>query len=305
MIAVEFGMSEVAARLVCSGIALGIELGHTPGVAAIGYLAGNALAVMYPPAAGDVNRVLPEDSADGDPAAALVAELSPIERRETGRLLDEAFRIALREALYDIGGQACFRGFPPGRWFGVPMQAVFPLAGGRNLWHVRDPRTVEICRLLHSWVDVQNQATPDMPGNIQKIAETWLSMQRLDDIGRAFLYSVVDPTTCGGEEPLCDLPLFETHLRRWAFERTWARLGELLAAAAYHGAWQAFCRLLVSGAGAVVNDRQRIDFTDRYTEEDWCSLSFGLAQLIARSGVLRKASDECIWEVFGRAVMEG
>jgi hypothetical protein len=288
------------------GLTLGLEISPKPGMALLGFLAGNALADLIAFIINDPEKVRARSGEDVmiHQADSLLESLPAREKREIGRVLKKAFREALCEAFYDIDGQACFKQLPQQRWMGVPMEASFPHSGGRNLWHVRDPRIAEICRILHGWREAVKNNTPSASDDLQGMENAWLADTTLSELGRSFYNIVIVGYSPGQGRPGLDIPLFEAHVMRWGFERTWARLGEKLADPVNEAAWSSFIDLMLEGlADLFVHD----DIADTITtdvENSLDDLARCLARLVAESGKLPKTSNERIDDIFWRAAQE-
>ena len=288
------------------GLTLGFELSPKPGMALLGFLAGNAMADLIAFYINDPKKVRARSGEDSMTRLAeyLLESLSAGEKREIGRVLEKAFHEALCEAFYDIDGRACFKQLPQQRWMGVPMEASFPHSGGRNLWHVRDPRIAEICRILHGWREMVKNNTPNASDDLESIENVWLADTTLSELGGSFYNIVILAYSAGQGRPGSDIPLFEAHVMRWGFERTWARLGERLADPVFGAVWSKFVGLMLEGMADLFVDDDVADTISTDVGNSLDDLARCLARLVAESGKLRKTSNECIDDIFWRAAQE-
>jgi hypothetical protein len=71
------------------------------------------------------------------------------------------YQNALVNAIMDIGGKQCFPHYKSLQL--VPMEIVYPLSGGRGLWHVRDPRCKIVCETLRKIVDFVRKQPEQLP----------------------------------------------------------------------------------------------------------------------------------------------
>ncbi len=275
-------------------------------MALLGFLAGIALADLIAFIVVDPEKVRARSGEDGmiDQADVLIERLSAREIKEYGRVLEKCFRESLCEAIYDIDGQACFRQLPQTRWMGVPMEAIFPLSGGRNLWHVRDPRIAEICRILHGWREAVKNEISSPADDDEGMGSTWLAETTLSELGRSFYRIVIISYSAGQQRPGADIPLFEEHVMRWGFERTWARLGERLADPVYEAVWVRFVGLMLEGLADLFVDDDVADTISSDVGNSVDALARSLARLVAESGKVRKLSNERIDEIFWRSAQE-
>lgn len=117
-----------------------------------------------------------------------------------------AFRKSLASAVMEIGGKQCFPQYPSHQ--SVPMEIVFPLAGGRGLWHVRDPRCKMVCQTLRQIILFSKQ-DPFAVSHDMNYRKACLSPSTFEGLNNAFIDFVIDQI--GGIPK--DIPHFEKHIR--------------------------------------------------------------------------------------------
>jgi len=177
----------------------------------------------------------------------IVQACSPVQCTTISKTFHDALCFSLEEAIYDVGGSGARQCFmEKSTRLGGPVPAVYPLAGGRNLWHTRDPRAAQACECLRELLRSLNAGEiflfqsrhQDM-----QIENPYQYARTPIQIADAFYNSLIRSHI---KHEAKDIPGFEIHLRRWLFKRTWFHLGNFLSSQEHVLAWRIFNRLLLN-----------------------------------------------------------
>lgn len=125
----------------------------------------------------------------------------------------ERFINSLINTIKEIGGKQCFPHHKPP--YHVPMEIIYPLAGGRGLWHVRDPRCKLVCDTLKRVIEIIRTRPSELQCDSIYI-KACLEAASFDDINQTFLDFL--SKNIGGIPK--DIPHFEKHLQRCLLSRT-------------------------------------------------------------------------------------
>ena len=221
-----------------AGIIGGLLAG--PAGAAIGSIGGAVAKSLLPSVVSDILADL-AGSAIQAGAGRLAHMVGDAERQQINHDLQTAFRDALLEALYDLGGQYCFPNLS--RAATEPEAAFFSRPQGHMLWKNQDPRAEQVCETLHELVQgVQaGNLVPLQPRNNTEAVYTYLTVDPpvSRDLRDPFMAEVVGPWL--SPQITRDIPDFLAYLDSTLLDRTLAHLRELLKQRT--GAWRAFERL--------------------------------------------------------------
>lgn len=123
------------------------------------------------------------------------------------------YQNALVQAIMEIGGKQCFPHFKTRQL--VPMDIVYPLSGGRGLWHVRDPRCKVVCETLRQMIDFVEKSPAQLPTDPDYVNRI-IASSSFEDINNAFMGYI--SRNIGGIPK--DIPHFEKHLQRCLLTRS-------------------------------------------------------------------------------------
>jgi hypothetical protein len=174
-------------------------------------------------------------------------KLESTERQQIGYELQTAFRDALCEALYDVGGEKCFKK----EWRNkrvVPPGVTYPLTSqGNQLWQKKSPLAEQVCWCLDAMVKAvkAQQLLPleppaDKPG---AMVSSYLNAETPRTLNEAFFTQVIAPYLNQYKALLDELPDFKQHLHSYLLDRTLAHLGDLLKQRPE--VWRTFLRLML------------------------------------------------------------
>ncbi|HXF60362.1 MAG TPA: hypothetical protein VNK95_02020 [Caldilineaceae bacterium] len=225
----------------------------------VGNLAGGLLQNFLPGAAaigavlGAIVSKTLEKSSD-----TLASQWNLSERQQINHDLQTAFRDALIEAIYDIGGENCF----PDRWQrgrDVPTLVVYPLS---TLQRQDAALADQACAFLQQMAAAvtEQRILPLEPPTGQPAASVtlYLEAETPEALNRTFFEQVIAPylqddegQSLLGELRGLGLDL-EAHLRQHLLDRTLVHLGELLKERTH--AWRAFNRLMLENLRAQLRE---------------------------------------------------
>jgi len=282
----------------------------------IGAVLGAFLASVLPGAstfAGDILRALTTRSIISA-GENITNRLTPQEKKHINHDLQTAFRDALREAVYDIGGTACFPKLTELPERDVPREVVFPhTPTGEHLWHNQDPLAIQVKDLLQGFeVDLESeQILPFNPPADQPAANAkeYLEAETPDGLAHAFFEQNITPYLARYKSLIRELPGIETHLRKYLFPRTMVHLAEFLKHRT--PTWRAYNRMVLETLQteiARVSDEQTeiikrlealVAKPDSTTIADW---SDGMADLIGSVGKIELEINEGFEELATRIV---
>lgn len=175
--------------------------------------------------AGDVLRALTTRSiiSAGENIA---NRLTPQEKKHINHDLQTAFRDALREAMYDIGGTACFPKLTALPERDVPREVVFPYTPtGEHLWHNQDPLAIQVKDLLQD-LEVALESEQILPLNPPADkpaanAKEYLEAETPESLEHAFFEQNITPFLARYKSLIRELPGIEPHLRKYLFPPRW------------------------------------------------------------------------------------
>ncbi len=302
------------AKTIC-GATGSVLAGHTGQL--VGTLLGPVLASVLPFGSGLAVAVLARLATDAVEHAStgVTARLTPPEKQRINHDLQGAFRDALREALYDLGGACCF----PQAWRGgrdVPAELIFLQTPAMNaLQQQGDPLAQQVCGCFRDLVAALDagRLLPLDPGAEQPAADVrrYLDAETPAELAAAFHAQVMQPALAGHETLLCEVPELESHLRRHLLDRTLVHLGEALKRRPE--AWRAFNRLMLENLRGQVRDLgsgqdeilARLDaLLARPETEGVAGWADGMADLLAATGQIEKRLDEGFESVTQRVVAQ-
>ncbi|MBN1138757.1 MAG: hypothetical protein JXM73_19390 [Anaerolineae bacterium] len=226
-----------------------------------GSLIGRLLPGVWPVAADLIESFVTTLTGDAVKAGTGAASdeinrrISPAEKQRINHDLQTAFRDAFREALYDIGGAACF----PQAWGqkgrDVPPEVVYPLRpSAAKLWRDRDPLAEQICDCLRgldkAWSGGRLLPLEPPVDRAAVSVYSYLETDQPQALADAFFEQAVAPHLSAPASLLAELPDLQPHLRRFLMDRTLVHLGENLKKRPE--AWRAFNRLMLEGLRAQV-----------------------------------------------------
>ncbi|MBN2146646.1 MAG: hypothetical protein JW726_04620 [Anaerolineales bacterium] len=303
------------------GRQLGSLLGLTlagPGGAILGNLAGGLVQSIFPGAADIVKGVFTNLTTEAvqKTGEKLVKKLDPEEKLKINHDLQRAFREAFRQAVYDMGGQACF----PKIWAearrDVPEGVVYALTPeGNQLWQAKSPLAEQICGCLQEmleWLD-KEKILPLEPAKEQPAADvrSYLDIEKPWEMNQTFLSQVLGDFFERHQLLMGECTDFKCHLERYLLDRTLVHLGEILKADT--PAWRAFNRMLLEGLRDGVKQLgsgqadvlERLDLLlDQDNPAALGQWSEGIATLISSVGKLEKHMDERFDDVLAQAVAQ-
>lgn len=277
-----------------------------PGGAVVGSLTGSLLSTVLPDFLSNVAGELTAGAVERV-GNALARRLSEEDKQQINQDLQTAFRDAFREAVYDVGGQACFSGHWKGKRQDIPERVVYTQTiEGYGLWRDGSSQSdlaQQVCACLHA-IDraVEEQhllpLTPPQDGplvDVQRFLEAETPMMLAND----FFDQVIASFLAGFRSLTVELPRFESHLRAHLLDRTLVHLGEMLKQRT--PAWRAFNRLLLEGIRTEVRQlgagqeqilkqlNTLLAQPEAQPITDWAN---GLADLLSATGRMEKRLDE-------------
>lgn len=302
------------ARAICS--ATGEALAGNTGEL-IGTLLGPMLASVLPFGSGLAVTLLARLAkyAVNEATAAATSKIDPPARQRINHDLQGAFRDALREALYDLGGERCF----PQAWRGgrdVPAETVFFQAPAMDeLWRQGDPLAQQIRDCFQGLVSALDagQLLPWDPDVQHAAADVrcYLDTETPGELAGAFYEQVTLPGLARQELLLQEVPELAAHLRRHLLDRTLVHLGEALKQRP--AAWRAFNRMMLENLRGQVRDLgsgqeeilARLDaLLARPEAEGMAGWADGMADLLTATGQIQKQLDEGFESVTQRVVAQ-
>lgn len=230
----------------------------------IGSMTGGLVTALVPRASdlfGTVfNRSIP--NTPDNTARALLKRFDPVEKRRINHDLQTALRDALREAIYDLGGERCF----PQVWSERPRQVdanLLSLASptGDKPWQNQDPLAEQICQFFKEILNAiaEQRLLPLAPPHERSDLKSSPFSQGAESplaLTNVFFNQAIWPFLRRLNTPISDLPVFEKSLRRDLIDRMLIHLGKMLKA--HSPAWSAYNRLVLEG---LRNQIRRIDPT--------------------------------------------
>jgi len=253
--------------------------------------------------------------------------LDPIEKRHINHDLQTSLRDALREAIYDLGGERCF----PQVWGERPRQVPDSLiylstSQGDKLWQEQDPLAEQVCRFFMEMLNAVAEQRllplePPLDKPAARVYPVYPEAEMPQALTEAFFYQVILLPLHGFDGLLSALPDFEAGLRRNLIDRTLVHLGEMLKSRA--PAWSAYNRLALEALSGKIRriDADQVDLLalldgllqppeaeenlppagDRTAPAQW---STGLADLLSALGQLEKQPDENFEAVLARLELQ-
>lgn len=220
-----------------AGVLVGSLLGGVidsalPGIGGLGSNLVASVTAQSIKAAGEKwGRTLPEE-----------------EKKRVNHDLQNAFRDAFREALLDIGGQACYPKLVVDGERDVPEGVKFPETHtGKVLWQKNHPLAIQVEGLMADLLRAleEGDVLPLDPPAGKKAADVqrYLKARTPGNLADEFFTQNLTQIIKKHKSLLDELPELETHLRRHLFERTVVHLGEALKHRT--PAWRAFNRLVL------------------------------------------------------------
>ena len=223
-----------------------------PAGAAVGSIGGTVAKSLLPAIIGDILADL-TSSAIQSGAGRLAHLVGDTDRQQINHDLQTAFRDALLEALYDVGGHHCFPS--QSRATAEPEVAFFSRPQSNWLWRKQDPRAEQVCETLHELVRGLRAGSllPLQPRSNAEAVYTYLTVDL--PVSRAlrdpFMAEVVAPWLF--PQIKRDIPDFYAYLDSTLLDRTLSHLGELLKQRT--SAWRAFERVTNRALQAEIEKR--------------------------------------------------
>src|SRR6266567_6509149 len=243
-------------------------------------------------------------------------KLESTERRQIGYELQTAFRDALCEALYDVGGEKCFRK----EWRNkreVPSVVVYPLTPqGNQLWRKKDPLAKQVCWCLDAMVKAvkAQQLLPleppvDKPG---AMVSSYLNAETPRTLNEAFFTQVIAPYLNEYKALLDELPDFKQYLHSYLLDRTLTHLGNLLKQRPE--VWRTFLRLMLEDLRTDmlqlgIGQQETLKRLDELLDKSRGAISLAdlgkaVADLMTAIGNVEKHQDERLDELVTRVVKQ-
>lgn len=303
----EFIWNSVLGSLVGGGIA-------GPWGAILGAMTGSIVSQFLPSATDVAGNVLGNLGSDGIHKAANHVKQSAT-RQETDEIRDDlldAAHEALREALFDIGGSACF----PEEWprKNKPPDIVFIVSSLRVQGY--GDLADRVCDCFKEMVaHVDNCFRAPFYAQENYGLYTALDAPILQDIAHEFYLETADPVLSKRPELLSELRSIgvafdlELHLQRRLYGRTLTHLGNILKDNTR--AWRAFNQMLLLGmqtgvvgiSAAQRNiENQLNELQEQFQGFDFSRISDSVADLIIRAGDATAESDEDFDQLLERTI---
>jgi WD40 repeat protein len=243
-------------------------------------------------------------------------QLAPREKQRVNHDLQTAFRDAVREALYDIGGPECFPKLAALAPRDVPAPVVFGLtAPGHTLWQRNDPlagQVQECMQALEQAIDSQTIFPLDPPqGQTSASVNAYLQAGTPKILADQFYTENFSGVLQHFSALQRELPEFENHLRQHVYDRTLVHLTENLKHRT--PAWRAFNRMVLeniqselsqvaSGQSEILN-RLKV-LTQSEGDAELNTWSEHMADLLAATGTISKQVDEGFEALTDRVVAQ-
>ena len=250
-----------------------------------GTLVGGLLTAVLPGGSALVETLARELAKKGVELASthLTDRLTPQEKQTINHDLQTAFRDALREALFDVGGKQCFPELERTARRDVPVGVCYADSGqGRELWLQSNPLAGQVAGLLQSLrkeLDEDKILPLNPPADqLAASAQAFLQAQTPQELEKAFFSLNIQPHLAKYPSLLQEIPDFEAHLRQHLYPRTMVHFAEHLKHRT--PAWRAFNRMVLEELQGNVSE-----------------IKEGQAEILTRLDVLLKERD-------GRALTE-
>ena len=243
-------------------------------------------------------------------------KLLPQDKRRINHDLQTAFRDAIREALYDIGGPDCFpqlAGAPPRD---VLPEVIFSMtAPGRNLWFKNNPLAGQVCECLQTIeqaLTAQQIFPIDPPDGLPSACVySYLQAETPQSLTDEFFAQNFSPILKRFPSLINELPELEGHLRRYLSERTLVHLGEHLKQRT--PAWRAFNRLVLESIQAelgqvAIGQSEILDRLNALTipaaESELIAWVDQMAELLTATGTISKQLDDGFEALSNRVISQ-
>lgn len=243
-------------------------------------------------------------------------QLAPREKQRVNHDLQTAFRDAVQEALYDIGGVECFPKLATLAPRDVPNEVVFGLtAPGHTLWQRQDPLAAQVQECMQSLEQaIASQAVLPLDPPVGQASASVYGYLRAGTpqiLADQFYLENFSGVLQRFATLQREVPEFEAHLRRHLYDRTLVHLTEHLKHRT--PAWRAFNRLVLeniqvelsqvaSGQSEILNRLKVLTQSQGDTElNTWCEQ---MADLFAATGAIAKQVDEGFETLTGRVVAQ-
>jgi hypothetical protein len=177
----------------------------------------------------------------------LFERLDPIEKRHINHDLQTTLRNALREAIYDLGGEHCFPQVWGERPRQVPGELIFlATSQGDKLWQAQDPLAEQVCRFFMEMLNAVAEQRllplePPLDRPAARVYPVYPEAEMPQALTEAFFYQVILLPLHGFDKLLSALPDFEAGLRRNLIDRSLIHLGGMLKTRT--PAWNSYNRL--------------------------------------------------------------
>ena len=274
--------------------------------AMVGTFLGSMAGSLLPGIDEFAKRVFTNLGSKGIESLSLSVEerLSDRDRQQINHDLQTAFRDALREAIFDVGGVQSFPILARRGDRDVPYEVIFfNTAPGHYLLHTSSPLAAQIKILFQemlSALDDQKILPLDPPKkNTNAGVKPYLESQTPSELSAAFFESNITHFLEDYSILLSELPDLESHLRHYLFDRTLVHLSEFLKQRT--PAWRAFNRLILEILQKDINEiskgqsqiLQKIDqLLAASHPEGLLNWSETLSEFISASGKAQARMDE-------------
>jgi WD40 repeat protein/energy-coupling factor transporter ATP-binding protein EcfA2 len=300
-------MNKESVKLWASGLctATGAVLAG-PGGAVIGNMVGGLLATLLPGISVVTTPIITKlsSSAIEKSSKELAQYITPAEKQHINHDLQQAFRDAFVEALYDLGGPNCF----PQQWKkihrDVPHTLIYSKTPyGAKLWKDKNTLADEVCYCFVEMKKavVEEKLLPINPPDALPAANVGLYLDAEDpqSLVDVFFDQNIAPFLNTFGTLRSEIPDFEDHLRHHLLDRTLVHLGEFLKERS--PAWRAFNRMILEDLRHQAKDLgegqseivQQLDAILNQPENtSLAKLSDNLISLLSTVGSIDKKLDE-------------
>ena len=284
----------------------------------VGSMLGGLLSTVLPGGSALVESMIKALTTKGIESASkqIVDRLQPEEKQLINHDLQTAFRDALREALFDIGGRECFPDLPANPVRDIPSGVCYADTGhGKALWRRENPLRSQIADLLQSLRKAldDDKILPLNPPADQLSASVmaFLQAETPRELEKLFFDQNILPQLAKYRSLLQEVPDLEPHLRLHLYSRTMVHFAEHLKHRT--PAWRAFNRIVLEelqvGVGEIKEGQSeilaRLDILLK--ERDGRAItefSNGMADLLTAMAGVEKAVNESYETLSARVVAQ-
>jgi len=179
----------------------------------------------------------------------VINRFSPPEIEDISDQLQTAFRDALQESFYDLGGIVCF----PSIWKTQPRSVpdnvpFFKSHAGKRIWMSQKPLAEQVVDCIRSLSESETieKFLSEVKPSVKNIAEarTYLDVDKPVELNRIFFDELIRPALSSYRTLLAEVPELETHLHNHLLDRAILHLGRLVKERSE--AWRSFNQLVLS-----------------------------------------------------------